>query len=61
MMFPKVHLRKPSYDFSFLYKFRIPIFKQFNISKHVTSLNEGRREGNPVQKKEFILHLKNHL
>ena len=61
MIFPKVHLWKLSYDFLFLYKFRIPIFKQFNISKHDTSFNIGRSEGNRVQSKKFILHLKNHL
>ena len=49
MIFPKVHLWKLSYDFLFLYKFRIPIFEQFNIYKHVTSLNICRIEGQRIQ------------
>ena len=51
-IFQIVHLRKPSYNFSFLYKFRIPLFKQFNISKHFTILDLRRNKGNRLQRKE---------
>ena len=59
MLFAKVHKRKSSYYLSYLYKFRIPIFKQFNIYKHFTNLNIGRKDGCYVQMNETYSELEN--